>query len=373
MKEKEKHLAPKKNNFTKDNLVAVVFHIWRQFDDDYYAGFAAQVAYFFFMSSMPTMIVLTQMLGIFDLSLDVIQYWLETYVDPNISGFIMSLFSSDGVHLTNIILIIIALWAASGLEFALSRLTSHVLTEGQYKYNFFVERVKVIPSAVLTMVTVAFTLIIYVYGTHLLERLLGKYVIFRVLVALRLPILIGLFFCVIVMTYYILPRIRVPVGALIPGAIFATIGIMIITTIYGAYVGYVANYDILYGSFANIVALMLWCYLLSWVLCIGAMFNKAWDDVTGSGRLTPDKMKQYLERQKRHDKDVSLMFITEDDKYNPETASTAVRMSCKYVKGYEEQLRREKAALDAERKAFWESQDLYEDIFEEESEVSSDN
>ena len=65
--------------------------------------------------------------------------------------------------------------------------------------------------------------------------------------------------------------------AVLPGSIVATIGIMIVTWFYSLYISRATNYNLLYGAFSNIVALMLWFYLISWVLCIGMMFNKSWD------------------------------------------------------------------------------------------------
>ena len=60
----------KKLPLTWKRFRKVAFHLWRQFDDPYYAGFAAQIAYFLFMASVPMLIVLTQVLGLFDISID---------------------------------------------------------------------------------------------------------------------------------------------------------------------------------------------------------------------------------------------------------------------------------------------------------------
>ena len=136
----------KKVRLNKDNLIKIVFHIFRQFDDQYYAGFAAQVAYYFFMASVPTLIVLSQVLGVFDLSLDIIKNWLNHNVDSQLSGFVMGLFSASSVRLGNFIMIFLALWSASALEFSLSRLTSYTLTEGAYKFNFFAELISIIKN-----------------------------------------------------------------------------------------------------------------------------------------------------------------------------------------------------------------------------------
>ena len=106
-----------KERLTKKNLWNITFHIWRQVGDPYYIGFAAQIAYFFFMASMPTLIVLSQVLGLFDVSLDFIKVWLETHVSSNVNSLVMDLFSATSVQFTNTVMVIVALWSASSLEF----------------------------------------------------------------------------------------------------------------------------------------------------------------------------------------------------------------------------------------------------------------
>ncbi len=199
----------KKVRLNKDNFIKIVFHIFRQFDDQYYAGFAAQVAYYFFMASVPTLIVLSQVLGVFDLSLDIIKNWLNHNVDSQLSGFVMGLFSASSVRLGNFIMIFLALWSASALEFSLSRLTSYTLTEGAYKFNFFAERLKAVPTAAITIFAVAFTLVVFVYGEDIFYKLFNGGILARALIALKLPIVAISFFAMITLNYYILPLVRV--------------------------------------------------------------------------------------------------------------------------------------------------------------------
>ena len=75
-----------------------------------------------------------------------------------------------------------------------------------------------------------------------------------------------------------LPTHRVPYRAVVPGSIFASIGLMAVTWAYSIYTSVSSGYDILYGSFSNFVALMFWFYLLSWVLFLGVILNKVWRD-----------------------------------------------------------------------------------------------
>ena len=333
-----RHNRSGREKLNKDKFIRMGFHIWRQFDDPYYTGFAAQIAYFFFMSSMPTMVVLSQFLGLFDVSLDVIRDWLDSHVATEVSSFVMGLFTASSVKLTNIVLTVLALWAASGLEFSLARLTTYSLTEGTYRFSFWSERLKAIPTAIMTIMAIAFTLSIYVYGEELFLKIVSNNHVARLLVAMRLPIAAGLFFLMLMMNYYILPRVKVPLKCIIPGTVLAMLGIMLITFFYAIYISYIANYNILYGAFANIVALMLWFYLISWVLCIGMMFNKAWDDVMVINLLTRDKIIHYIEKQMGDDKsDYRKLIITDEDDGDGNPETIAVKMSRQFVRGYSEE------------------------------------
>ena len=337
----------KKLHLTWERVLKIGFHLWRQFDDQYYAGFAAQIAYFFFMASVPMLIVLTQVLGIFDVSMDFIRDWLETHLSTEMGSFLQSLFSASSTALSSFFMILLALWASSSLAFSLSRLTTYTLSYGRYRFSFFTERLKAIPIAALSIIAVAITVVGYVYGDLIARRVLQNTYIGDLISGFRTPVLAGMFFLVILANYYLLPRIRVPIRAVLPGALFATIGIMIVTWLYSLYISKATNYNVLYGAFSNIVAMMLWFYLISWVLCIGMMFNKSWDIHMRRGRLTPAKIKEYLIKQYGDNGEEmwNKLIIGEYDMVDRSLDSLAVRMSRKFDPGYDEKREREIAEL----------------------------
>ena len=69
------------------------------------------------------------------------------------------------------------------------------------------------------------------------------------------------------------PDKKIPSRNVNVGAIFATGGWIIITMVYSYYINNYANYSIFYGALANIVILMLWVYLLSYIFVIGLAMN----------------------------------------------------------------------------------------------------
>lgn len=340
-----------KVSITWKRVKNIIFHIWRQFDDPYYSGFAAQIAYYFFMSSIPTLIVLTQVLGIFDVSMDFVRDWLEEHLSTQMSKFLEDLLTASSTTVTNLVMVILALWASSAFAFSLSRLTTYTISYGKYRFNFFTERARVIPTAFLSILVIAFSLIVYVYGEVIALSVFKSEFVLQIVAAAKTPILSLLFFAMILSNYYILPRIRVPVSAVIPGAIVATIGIMIVTWIYSLYTANALGYNVLYGAFSSIVAMMLWFYLISWVLCIGMMFNKSWDIHLKRGRLTPEKIKEYMLSQygDNGEKMYNKLMMGEYDKIDRRLDSIAVKMSRKYDPGYQEKREKEISMLKQER------------------------
>ena len=338
---------------TWDRARKVCFHLWRQFDDPYYAGFAAQIAYFFFMSSVPMLIVLTQVLGIFDVSMDFIREWLEAHLSSEMSSFMESLLNASySAAASNTFLIVLAIWASSSLTFSLSRLMTYTLSYGRYRFNFFTERVKVIPVSLLFIIAIASAMLMYVYGGIIANRVFHNDFIVDLIASLRTPILGLLFFLIILTSYHMLPRIKVPTSALVPGAIVATIGILLVTWMYSLYTERATSHNILYGAFSSVVAMMLWFYLLSWVLCIGMMFNKSWDIHMRRGRLTPAKIKSYLMEQYpvNGEEMFNKLIIGEYDMADRSLDSLAVRFSRRFDPGYEEKREREIEELKNERR-----------------------
>ena len=96
------------NRFAQMVLMAI-----QRLQDPYYQGFAAQAAFYYMMSIVPLIIVLSQMLNIFNISTDFIQDIVSRYL-PGVIGDSLSgwLTQSDNTT-TSIVLTIVALWAAS--------------------------------------------------------------------------------------------------------------------------------------------------------------------------------------------------------------------------------------------------------------------
>ncbi len=268
----------------------------RQFRDPYYQGFAAQISFYLLLSIVPIFLLLTQILGYFRLSVEEVVNWISSYTGEEVSGMLRSITAFSSAGAGNIVFLVVALWAASRAQFAIMRITNYTFSDGKSTgKGYWRERFRAMRTMVITLFTIAFALVILGYGDLLLRTVVGllrldvdKY-INNIWMYLRWFLGLALYFLMVSYNYYILPSTRVPFRKILPGSIFASGGMMIVTIIYARYTTHVANYDIIYGALSSIVAVLFWFYFLAWVLCLGILVNKVWDDTESFSKRTPVK------------------------------------------------------------------------------------
>lgn len=278
---------------------------FRQIQDPYYHGFAAQISFYLMLSVVPIFILIMQILGLFNISTESALDIIEQYTGHHMSGLINSLFEFNYIGLGNIVFLVIAFWAGSRASFAISRITNYTMTEGANTgKNYFIERFRAIFTMFLTMLTLVIALIILCYGKIILIGILSMLKVPNTdfvdsfWMWMRWPLGFVLYFFIIGYNYYILPTVRRPFRTVIPGAIFAAFGMVIVSWAYSFYTGTLVNYDITYGALSSVVAIMIWFLLLSWVIILGVMCNKVVEDTSKpfSKRQPPAELNRNTER-----------------------------------------------------------------------------
>lgn len=61
--------------------------------------------------------------------------------------------------------------------------------------------------------------------------------------------------------------------SLLPGAIFTSIGTLLLSHMFGLYVKNVAQYSAIYGSLAAVIVMLFWFYIIGFILILGAHIN----------------------------------------------------------------------------------------------------
>ena len=124
------------------------------------------------------------------------------------------------------------------------------------------------------------TLIVLAFGSFILTKLsefgiLGEFIASNYLVILIVKTLISFvtIFLIIKIVYTLAPDQKIKSKYVNYGSLFATISIILVSTIYSFYVNNIAHYDIIYGSLANIAILMLLVYFISYIIVLGIAIN----------------------------------------------------------------------------------------------------
>ena len=128
------------------------------------------------------------------------------------------------------------------------------------------------------MFVFSITVFILGFGSSILkmivDRIGGDYTyIYHLFTVLKWPISFFIIFFCLKILYTIAPDNQIKSKTINRGALFTTLGWIIVTFIYSIYVSKFARYDVFYGSLSSIVILMVWVYILSNILVIGIAVN----------------------------------------------------------------------------------------------------
>jgi membrane protein len=141
------------------------------------------------------------------------------------------------------------------------------------------ERLIALSLVVLAGIPLSFATILVAFGNRIETRILfhighefSPYV-YVMWMVIRWLIAITTSVAVIALIYHnAVPRTQ-PWHSVLPGASLATVLWFITTMIFGFYLQHYADYSVIYGSLGVAIALLVWMYLISLVILIGAEFN----------------------------------------------------------------------------------------------------
>jgi membrane protein len=173
---------------------------------------------------------------------------------------------------------LITLWTGSGVM--ISWMEGFRNAYGMPKvWGLLKERMIAFQLVVLAGIPMGFASFLIVFG-NLIERwtvyhlghelgpyILGLWTVIRwIIAALTSIAVIGLIY------HHGVPRTQ-PWHRVLPGAVLATVMWFVSTVLFGIYLRRFAHYDVIYGSVGTAIALLIWLYLVSMVVLIGAEFN----------------------------------------------------------------------------------------------------
>jgi membrane protein len=255
--------------------------IWRAFEHDAF-GTAKASAYSSIFTFFPALLVLGAVLATLSrgqVYLREISYALGTILPAGSSTVLAYLRGSTdrpvGLLVTTSLLTV---WSASGV--IISWMDGFRRAYQLPKtWGIVQERVIAISLVLMTGIPLTFSTMLVAFGSRIETRVLFQIghefgpVILLLWGAIRWLIAILTSIAVIQLIYHnAVPRTQ-PWHSVLPGAVLATAMWLISTALFGWYLQHYADYSVIYGSLGVGIALLVWMYLISLAVLIGAEFN----------------------------------------------------------------------------------------------------
>lgn len=237
-----------------------------------------QLAFFFVLSVVPIVTLITYGASFLHLSMDFIGNFIDKAFGSELASLIVPMVSVTNIDFRFFFTLLIGFYIAS--NGAASIIVSSNAIYGIPDTDFFRRRTKAVIMTILIVILFLFILIVPVFGKYIIEVItfvdmnasITKTITFTFNL-LKGPFTWFIIFCFIKILYTMAPDRKLESMYVNYGAVFTTIMWIVVTTIYSYYINNFANYAVFYGGLANIVMLMLWVYFLAYIFVIGMALN----------------------------------------------------------------------------------------------------
>ena len=268
-------------------LIPRFFHllgraIWRAFQHDAFA-IAKASAYSSILTFFPTLLVVGSVLSNGSRTMRLysreISYALEKILPAGFSTVQAYLRGNTGRSVGLLVTTsLLTLWLASGVMISWMEGFRRCY-ELPKIWGLVKERLVAFSLVILAGIPLSFSTMLVAFGSEIettvllnINHEIGYYVLLMwKLVRWLIAILTSV--AVIALIYHnAVPRTQ-PWHSVLPGASLATAMWFFVTMLFGWYLQNYADYSIIYGSLGVAIALLVWMYLISLVILIGAEFN----------------------------------------------------------------------------------------------------
>lgn len=252
---------------------------------------AASLAYYLLFMIFPLLIFLSSLLGLLDLDISGISKSLNALLPGGVVDVVESYLSYVSQTSSRKMLwfglvftVYFPMRAADCLMMSVRKAYHLPRPKNQVLYMM-----KVLLYTVFLLVTVALSLTLATVGRAVLE-FAGRFVVvpeafIELWTDLRFLILGGVMFAAVGLLYAAAQDSRQPARNIVPGALAALVGWLVVSAAFSFYVENFASYTVIYGALGTVIVLMMWLNLTALALIMGAEINGVLTSLRG--RRTP--------------------------------------------------------------------------------------
>ena len=231
------------------------------------------LAFSFMVAIIPIISIIVFMLNVFNISSPSVLSKLTSFI-PEAVLDILSVFLKSNAW-NSALLLIVGFWTASSGMHALI-IASNVV----YDFNggrYIERRVKSLLLTFLIILIIIINLGVLVFGDTVVKFIINIFSLPSIILALfsafKWPIAIIPIYFVVKIIYTAVPDVPIKSKYVTKGAVFTTLLWLLASALYSFYVSNIVDYSIKYGSLSNIIILLVWLYILSYILVLGTAIN----------------------------------------------------------------------------------------------------
>ena len=237
-----------------------------------------QLAFFLVLSIIPLIALIGAIASRFSIPLEALNDVLLSTLPGTIAELLLTTVTRDTLNFNIFVFFLSAFLLASNVTHSM------IITSNEiYKIksdNVLKRRMKAIGMTFILVWIFLFLILVPVYGDTIFEIIKETAknqtlvdIIYRIYQIIKYPISIVVVYLNIKLLYVVAPDKKIRSKTTTKGALFTTISWILATEIYTFYIGRFSKYDIFYGSISNIVILLLWIYILSYIFVLGMAIN----------------------------------------------------------------------------------------------------
>ena len=243
-----------------------------------------QLAFFLLLSIIPLFAVIGVVAAKLSLSAESILDAIASNVPDEVYAFIKDITSGRSININIVIFYVSTFILASNGPHSMiigSNLLYNIPNKGNLN-----RRVKALIMTVILVILFLFVLAVPAFGDQIVKLITDVIpnqkidnTVISIFNILKYPISLLIIFFFIKLLYTIAPDKTIKSRNTTVGAMLTTVGWIVSTEIYYFYVKYFAGYNLLYGSLSNLIILLLWIYLLSYIFVLGMALNATYYNI----------------------------------------------------------------------------------------------
>lgn len=280
------------------NVVYGVKRISKRFDSDNLTAYAAQSAFFVFISIFPFLMLFLNFLKYIPIfSGESFDNWALDFLSPQIGELLKGIVAEAQDYGSGALISITtaaALWACSkgvlGIVYGLNSI--YKTTE---KRGYIQLRIVSVIYTVGLIAALAVVLLLMVFGNRILDLILMEFPVMNSLAnavrAIRWLVTFGILILFFLFLYTIIPERKTKFKNELPGAVVSAVGWIGFSVLYSFYIDNFGNQSKVYGSLTAIVLFLLWMYTCMIILFVGAEINDMLRDYDFPGIIKHRRIK----------------------------------------------------------------------------------